>query len=223
MSKHLRVPKHALREGAVLPGSPKSARKRSRVPTILKTAAVIGAGVVVGVAGSAGTYAAWNDKVTIPAGTISTGSTLLRVASGDHRSTPSSWTSSANLGAPIATMSVGSKTATLYTVGSKGTTPEHVTLASISHTATNDLFNQLRVRVKEVSSQTDCTTALTGGTENLLSSFPANVTLFDLDAAGGANAARLVCVVFELPTGSTGVDGQTADFTMNLAGKQLIG
>lgn len=184
---------------------------------------MIGAGVVAGVAGSAGTYAAWNDRVTIPAGNISTGSTLLKVASGDQRGAPSSWSSSVNLGAPLATLSVGSKAATLYTVGSKGTTREHVTLASISHTTTNSLFNQLRVRVAEVSSATGCTTSLTGGTENLLSGFPGNVDLFDLDAAGGTNAARLVCVVFELPAGSTGVTGLTADFTMNLSGKQLIG
>jgi hypothetical protein len=218
--KHLWVPKHAL---ALAPGSDSAAARR-RVPSLVKTVAVIAAGVVVGVAGSAGTYAAWNGSAVIPGATVKTGSTTLQVQSVD-----SSWSHDAVLNQVGADLpQAGGSVKTTFVMRNNGTTGIKVTLTSISKTSgSTSLYNALQVYLKagactsaQITTDAQWATVINDANAvsgNVSGSFSTSPALAQNLTAG---SQQTICLAFHLPSTSSGLAGTNIGFRMNLNGAQ---
>lgn len=192
--------------------------------SIFLTAAVIAGGAAIGIAGSAGTYAAWNNSVAIPGGVVTTGSTTIQLAP----------QSSGNFGTSAALGQIGSAfpqsggwtytTFTVKNVSTKGAV--NVLLSSVSSPssvpsdANNGLYNAVMMYIEPGNCPTTITNITTDPTAmhgHLGSTFTSEPLAADLTVG----STQQVCLAFNLVSGD-GLSGQSINFTLNLTGDQIL-
>ncbi|MFC4243321.1 hypothetical protein ACFOYW_08040 [Gryllotalpicola reticulitermitis] len=185
---------------------------RYRALSALGVAAVVAVGLIVGFAGTGGSYAAWNSGAKVNGTTISTGSTTIAVSNA-AQTTPASTLA---LGALTSNMGPGDVVASAFVVSNTGTTP--VTLAAnlaASGTPTA-LTNALHAAVVSVSSAGACTTSLSSSATGALAGYSA-ASLGHV----ASGATQNLCLLVVLPaTAPSSAQGLSAPFTLTVTGTQ---
>ena len=187
-------------------------RPRHLALTALGLLALVSVGLIVGFAGTGGTYAAWNSSAKLPGASISTGSTAIKVSN-----TPSgSFGSTVSLGTLAGHVGPGAAVVAAFAVKNTGTTPVALG-ASVAPGAPSALESALRVAVVAVSGASQCTSALSSKAVTPLASYSAS-GLPHLASTGIQN----LCLVLTVPaTDTSSAQGASASFTVNVTGTQV--
>jgi predicted ribosomally synthesized peptide with SipW-like signal peptide len=173
--------------------------------------ALVSAGLIVGFAGTGGTYAAWSSSVNVPGASISTGSTAVAVGT----TASGSFGSRAELGALTGHLGPGATAVAPFAVKNTGTTPVALG-ASVAPGGSSALESALRVAVVAVGGGAQCTSALSAKAVSPLATYT---------AAGlpqlASGAVQNLCLVLTIPAGdASSAEGQSAPFTVNVTGTQ---
>ncbi|AYG04166.1 SipW-dependent-type signal peptide-containing protein [Gryllotalpicola protaetiae] len=186
-------------------------RTRRRLLPTLWFIALVSTGIIVGFAGTGGTYAAWNSSATVSGATITTGSTTIVVGKGANPTFASSYA----LGPVSNAIGPGDTAASSFTVKNTGTTPVTLSATITLSTQANDLTNALSAGVVAVPTEASCSSA--SGTANTPLASPAPIDITHV----AAGATQSLCLLLTLPaTAPNAAQGQTAPFTLTLTGTQ---
>jgi len=174
--------------------------------------ALVSAGLIVGFAGTGGTYAAWNTSAKLPGASISTGSTAIEVSN-----TPSgTFGSTVSLGTLVGRVGPGAAVVAPFAVKNTGTTPVALG-ASVALAPSSTLKSALLVAVVAVSSAAQCTPALSSEAVTPLRSYSASA-LPNL----ASTAVQNLCLVLTVPaTDTSSAQDATASFTVNVTAPQV--
>jgi len=190
-------------------------RRRRIALSALGVLALMCAGVIVGFAGTGGTYAAWNSSATVKGATLTTGSTVIQVG----KTSNGTFAASLDLSTLTSNMEPGDTVAAGFTMKNTGTTGVTVganVTATPAGNASTSLAGALRVAVVALTGSATCSSSW--GTPNAsLTSYSAS-NLAQL----ATNTTRNFCLLLTLPTGApSAAQGGSVPFTVNLTGLQV--
>ncbi|GAA4174826.1 hypothetical protein [Gryllotalpicola koreensis] len=185
-------------------------RPRRFALSALGVLALVSAGLVVGFAGTGGTYAAWNSTARVTGATVTTGSTAIQVST-----TAGGFAASATLGTPTSALGPGATTATPFVVKNTGTTPVALS-ATVASGSSAALTSALRVAVTAASAP-NCTSALAPSAVSPLTSYSTGTSLPRLQPG----STQSLCLVLTVPLNdASSATAQTVPLTVNLTGTQ---
>jgi hypothetical protein len=185
-------------------------RPRRAALSALGTLALVSVGVIVGFAGTGGTYAAWKSAATVSGATIKTGSASLQVSDGT-----AAFADSFDLGALTGVVGPGVGVAKSFVVKNTGTTKLALVGTVSVPAGAPSLASALDIAILDPGSAGCSTSLATQATTPLASYSPPLPTL-------DANATQTLCLVLAVPmTDTSSAQGQAAQFTVNISGTQV--